>query len=114
MTIFWYIQHDENLSTLLEILRSKQLYAKFSKCEFWLDKVTFLGYIISADGVYMHPSKIAAIVNWELPRNVTEIRSFSRIAGYYRRFVQDFSIIASPLMKLLRKNTKFEWTLDCR
>ena len=87
---------------------------KFSKCEFGLDKVTCLGHVISAKEVYVDPSKIATIVNWEPPRKVTEIRSLLGLVGYYQRFVQDFSIIASPLTKLLRNNVKFEWNLNCQ
>ena len=98
----------------MQILRDKQLYAKFSKCEFWLDRVVFLGHVISAEGVLVDPKKVEAVVNWEPPTNPTEVRSFLGLAGYYRRFVQDFSIIASPLTKLLRKNTKFEWTTECQ
>ena len=107
-------EHEKHLKVVLEILRERQLYAKFSKCEFWLDKVIFLGHVISAEGIYVDPSKIAAIVNWEPPSSVTEVRSFLGLAGYYRRFVQDFSIIASPLTKLLRKNVKFLWTPECQ
>ena len=106
--------HEKHLRIVLQILRDKQLYAKFSKCEFWLDRVVFLGHVISAEGVLVDPKKVEAVVNWEPPTNPTEVRSFLGLAGYYRRFVQDFSIIASPLTKLLRKNTKFEWTTECQ
>ena len=107
-------EHEGNLRTILEVLRTKQLYAKFSKCEFWLDKVMFLGHVIFADGVYIDLSKTAAIMNWEPSKNVTEVQSFLGLTGYYQRFVQDFSIIASSLTKLLRKNLKFEWTPECQ
>ena len=102
------------MKIVLEILRERQLYAKFSKCEFWLDKVIFLGHVISVEGIYVNPSKITVIVNWEPQPSVIEIRSFLGLAGYYRRFVQDFSIIALPLTKLLRKNVKFVWTPECQ
>ena len=69
---------------ILEILRVKQLYAKFSKYEFWLNKIIFFGHVISAEGVYVDPSKITVIVNWEPPRNAIEIRSFLGLANYYR------------------------------
>ena len=103
-------EHEEHLRTILAILRTKQLYVKFSKYEFWLDKIAFLRYVISAEGVYMDPSKIAAIVNWEPPINIMETRSFLGLVGYYQRFVHYFSFIVPPLMKLLKKNMKFEWT----
>ena len=78
------LEHEEHLRIVLSTLRNKQLYAKFSKCEFWLDRVIFLGHVISAEGVYVDPNKIAAIVNWEPPRSVTEVRSFLDLASYYR------------------------------
>ena len=77
-------EYEEHLKMILGILRAKQLYVKFSKCEFWLNKVAFLGHVILAEGVYMDPSKITGVVNWELPRNITEIRSFLGLVGYYR------------------------------
>ncbi|KAH9658749.1 Endonuclease [Citrus sinensis] len=106
-------EHEEHLRTILQTLRQKQLYAKFSKCEFWLDKVVFLGHVISAEGIYVDPQKIEAVVNWERPTNVTEVRSFLGLAGYYRRFVEGFSKIAIPLTRLTRKNAKFQWNDDC-
>ncbi|KAG8474400.1 hypothetical protein CXB51_033844 [Gossypium anomalum] len=107
-------EHAEHLRTVLQILREKQLYAKFSKCEFWLREVGFLGHIVSAEGIRVDPSKISAIVNWSPPKNVSEIRSFLGLASYYRRFVQGFSMIASPMTRLLQKDVKFEWTDECQ
>ncbi|KAE8663418.1 hypothetical protein F3Y22_tig00112980pilonHSYRG00017 [Hibiscus syriacus] len=101
-------EHDEHLKIVLRTLREHRLYAKLSKCEFWLQEVSFLGRIISAQGIQVDPSKIEAIVNWKRPKNISEIRSFLGLAGYYRRFVEGFSIIASPLTKLLRKNVPFD------
>ena len=95
-------------------MRDKQLYAKFSKSEFWLREVGFLGYIVSGDGIRVDPSKISAIIDWKSPRNVSEVRSFLGLAGYYRRFVNGFSIIAAPMTRLLRKDVKFEWTEECQ
>ena len=102
-------EHAEHLRTILQILRERQLYAKFSKCQFWLDKVAFLGHGISAKGISVDPQKIEAIVNWKPPTNVFEVRSFLGLAGYYRKFVDGFSKIATPLTNLLKKDQKFEW-----
>ena len=98
---------------MLRKLREHRLYAKFSKCQFWLKEVAFLGHVISAQGIQVDPQKVAAVKNWEQPRTVTEVRSFLGLAGYYRRFVQDFSILALPLTRLTRKNVKFEWDENC-
>lgn len=106
-------EHVDHLRVVLQILREKQLYAKFSKCEFWLDSVVFLGHVISGNGIQVDPKKIEAVVNWKRPTNVTEIRSFLGLAGYYRRFVKDFSLIAKSLTRLTQKNVKFEWTDQC-
>ena len=106
--------HEEHLRVVLQILRENQLYAKFSKCQFWLDSVAFLGHVISVEGVYVDPQKIEAIVNWQPPTNVTEIRSFLGLAGYYRKFVEGFSKLAAPLTKLTRKEEKFVWSEACQ
>ena len=103
-------EHAEHLWTVLQILRERQLYAKFSKCQFWLDKVVFLGHVISAEGISMDPQKIEAIVNWKPPTNVSKVRSFLGLAGYYRKFVEGFSKIATLLTKLLKMDQKFEWS----
>ncbi|KAD6453055.1 hypothetical protein E3N88_07760 [Mikania micrantha] len=102
-------EHEEHLRAVLEILRQKKLYAKFSKCDFWLDKVAFLGHVISAEGIMMDPAKVEAITKWPVPTSVTEIRSFLGLAGYYRRFVEGFSKIVLPLTQLLRKGVKYSW-----
>ncbi|KAL0540096.1 hypothetical protein IC582_024325 [Cucumis melo] len=99
--------HEEHLHQVLETLRANKLYAKFSKCEFWLKKVTFLGHVVSSEGVSVDPAKIEAVTNWPRPSTVSEIQSFLSLAGYYRRFVEDFSRIASPLTQLTRKGTPF-------
>lgn len=85
-----------------------------SKCEFWLDQILFLGHVVSADGIKVDPKKIEAVVKWEIPKNVAEVRSFLGLAGYYRRFLEGFSVIASPLTKLLRKHVSFQWTVECQ
>ena len=99
-----------HLRLILQTLREHQLYAKFSKCEFWLDQVAFLGHVVSGDGIQVDPKKIEAITEWQRPTTVTEVRSFLGLAGYYRRFMKDFSKIAAPLTKLTQKNVNFMWT----
>ncbi|TYK04344.1 reverse transcriptase [Cucumis melo var. makuwa] len=106
-------KHEEHLHQVLETLRANKLYAKFSKCEFWLKKVTFLGHVVSSEGVSVDPAKIEAVTNWPRPSIVSEIRSFLGLTGYYRRFVEDFSRIASPLIQLTRKGTPFVWSPAC-
>ncbi|KAI3796222.1 hypothetical protein L1987_38888 [Smallanthus sonchifolius] len=101
--------HACHLREVLETLQKEKLYAKFSKCAFWLKEVQFLGHVINADGIMVDPAKIEAVQEWETPKTPTEIRSFLGLAGYYRRFIQDFSRIASPLTKLTRKEVKYEW-----
>ena len=107
-------EHEQHLKIVLQMLREKKLYAKLSKCDFWLKEVSFLGYIMSAEGIKVDPTKIEAVMNWKPPRNVTEVRSFLGLAGYYRRFVRGFSVVASPLTKLLKKGIKFEWIDKCQ
>jgi hypothetical protein len=106
-------EHAEHLRIVLEVLREKQLCAKFSKCEFWLSEVKFLGHVISQGGVSVDPSKVEAVLNWERPRSVTEVRSFVGLAGYYRRFTLGFSEIALPLTHLTRKGAAFDWDAAC-
>ncbi|XP_050222497.1 uncharacterized protein LOC126672585 [Mercurialis annua] len=106
-------EHAQHLRTVLQTLRDHRLYAKFSKCEFWLEEVAFLGHVISQSGIKVDPKKIEAVMNWKRPSSVTEIRSFLGLAGYYRRFVQDFSKLYAPLTKLTQKNAKFIWNDQC-
>ncbi|KAG8483033.1 hypothetical protein CXB51_021970 [Gossypium anomalum] len=103
-------KHDEHLCILLQVLREKELYAKFNKCEFWLREVTFLGHVVSAEGIKVDPRKIEEILEWKPPKSVSKIQSFLGLAGYYRRFVEGFSVMAVPLTKLIRKGVSFVWT----
>ena len=107
-------EHEDHLSIVLQLLRDHQLYAKFSKCEFWLTEVRFLGHVVSASGVSMDPKKVEAVMIWERPKSVFEIRSFLGLAGYYKRFIEDFSRLEAPVTRLARKEVKFEWNELCQ
>ena len=100
-------EHKQYLRVVLEKLRVHKLYAKFSKCEFWLEKVAFLGHILTTEGVVVDPEKVETVSNWQQPTNVSEIRSFLGLAGYYQRFIEGFSKIARPMTELLKKDKKF-------
>ncbi|GJT68862.1 putative reverse transcriptase domain-containing protein [Tanacetum coccineum] len=102
-------EHEVHLKLILELLEKEKLFGKFSKCEFWLQEVHFLGHVVNSEGIHVDPSKIKAVKNWKPPKTPTEIRSFLGLAGYYRRFFINFSKIAKPLTLLTRKNKKFEW-----
>ncbi|KAL0453992.1 UNVERIFIED_CONTAM: Transposon Tf2-11 polyprotein [Sesamum latifolium] len=106
-------EHEQHLRTVLQILREKQLYAKFSKCEFWIEEIAFLGHVVSKEGVQPDLAKVRAILGWEPPKNVSEVRSFLGLVGYYRKFVKDFSVVAKPLTNLLKKNAPFHWNDRC-
>ena len=106
-------EHEAHLRQVLQRLSVEKLYAKFSKCEFWLNKVIFLGHVVSDKGISVDPSKIEVIISWKQPKSVTEIRSFLGLAGYYRRFVEGFSKLAGPLTALTRKGQKYVWTERC-
>ncbi|XP_042423570.1 uncharacterized mitochondrial protein AtMg00860-like [Zingiber officinale] len=103
---------SQHLRTTLQILHDRKLFAKFSKYEFWLEKVAFLSHVISKDGVEADPAKVEAVK--AVPKNTTEIRSFLRLAGYYRKFIKGFSSIAVPLTALTKKNAKFTRGVDCQ
>jgi hypothetical protein len=105
--------HAQHLRIVLDIHREKQLYAKFSKCEFWLSEVKFLGHVIYQGGVAVDQSKVEAVQNWTRPKNVSKIRSFLGLVGYYRRFIMKFSQIALPLTRLTRKDVPFVWDEEC-
>ncbi|KAJ0513409.1 putative nucleotidyltransferase, Ribonuclease H [Helianthus annuus] len=102
-------EHEQHLRLILELLRKEQLYAKLSKCDFWLREVHFLGHVVNKDGIHVDPSKVDSIRNWPAPRTPTEIRQFLGLAGYYRRFIKDFSKIAQPLTLLTQKGVTYRW-----
>ncbi|KAK1649540.1 hypothetical protein QYE76_067345 [Lolium multiflorum] len=106
-------EHEQHLEIILETLRQHKLYAKFSKCKFWLKEVGFLGHILSAGGIAVDPAKIKTVAEWQAPTTQTEVRAFLGLAGYYRRFVEGFSSIARPMTQRLKKDKKFDWTDKC-
>ena len=105
--------HASHLSVVLQTSRDKELYAKFSKCEFWLKSVEFLGHIVSSKGIKVDTQKIEAVQSWPRTTSPTDIRSFLGLAGYYRRCVEGFFSISSPLTKLTYKTVKFQWFEAC-
>jgi len=106
-------EHVEHLRIVLQILKEKQLFAKLSKCEFWLREVSFLGHVISKGGIAVDPLKVDVVMQWESPKSVLEVRSFLGLAGYYRRFIEGFSKLALPLMQLTRKGQAYVWDSKC-
>jgi hypothetical protein len=106
-------EHEKHLRIVLQRLRDHQLYAKFSKCEFWLNTVKFLGHTISSEGISVDLSKVQEVMDWKPPTSVHQILSFLGLTGYYRRFIPNFSRIAKPLTELLKKDVKFKWDAKC-
>ncbi|GJW23174.1 putative reverse transcriptase domain-containing protein [Tanacetum coccineum] len=102
-------EHEEHLKTILELLKKEELYAKFSKCEFWIHTVKFLGHVIDSSGIHVDPTKIEAVKNWASPTTPSEICQFLGLASYYRRFIEGFSKVAKPMTELMQKNQKFNW-----
>ena len=105
-------EHKHHLSIVLQTLRDRQLYAKLKKCDFWLDKVSFLRHVVTKDGISIDPGKVDAMSNWRRPNTMIKIQSFLGLAGYYRRFIEEFSKIALSLTSLTQKGVKFEWSND--
>jgi hypothetical protein len=106
-------EHEGHLRLVLQKLQDHKLYAKLSKCEFWLEQVAFLGHVISKGGISVDPSKVQDVLSWEAPTSVSDIQSFLRLAGYYQRFIEGFSKISKPMTELLEKDKQFKWTPAC-
>ena len=97
----------------MQELRDHQIFAKFSKCDFFKDKIQYLGHVVTKKGISVDPKKIKAIEDWPVPKDVTDVRSFMGITGYYRRFIEGFSRIANSITSLQKKGKKFDWNLKC-
>jgi hypothetical protein len=106
-------EHNEHLRLVLQCLREHKLYGKLSKCSFYQSRIQYLGNVISGEGIAVDLDKVEAIMEWPAPMNVTEVRSFMGLSGYYRWFVEGFSKIANPIIELQKKNKKFFWTEEC-
>jgi hypothetical protein len=105
-------EHEEHPRIMLQRLCDHQLYVKFNKCEFWLIEVQFLGHVISSEGISVPPGKVREVLDWKPPRTVYQVRSFLGLAGYYHRFIPNFSKIAKPITDLLKKGEKFVWNAE--
>ena len=106
-------EHWDHLRIVLQALREHQLYAKCSKWEFWLTEVRFVGHVVSASNVSLDPENVEAVMSWERPKSIFEIRSFLGLAVYYIRFIEDFSRLAKPMMRFTRNEVEFKWNDLC-
>jgi len=107
-------EHVDHVKEILFRLRKFTLFAKLEKCQFHKNSVEFLGYIVSSKGITMDPAKIKAVQDWPAPKNIKDIQSFLGFANFYRRFIKDFSKIVTPITKLLRKDTKWDWNSEAQ
>jgi hypothetical protein len=107
-------EHTKHLHTVLQRLWDHHLYAKFSKCDFWLREIKFLGHTISQDGIIVDPEKVQEVMDWKPPTTIWQIQSFLGLTGHYRRFIPDFSRIAKPMTELLKKGVKFDWVRNVK
>ena len=106
-------EHEQHLQLALQVLRDNQLYAKMEKCDFWLQEIQFLGHMVSKEVISVDPAKVEVVMRWERPKSVFEIHSFLGLAGYYLRFIENFSRIACPMTRLTRKGVSFDWNDKC-
>jgi hypothetical protein len=106
-------EHEEHLWVMLQRLQDHQLYARLSKCEFWINDVPFLGHVISPEGITVDRSKVRDVLDWRLPKSVHQVQSFFGLAGYYHRFILNFSKISKPITELLKKGNKYVWSKYC-
>nr|GEV10255.1 reverse transcriptase domain-containing protein [Tanacetum cinerariifolium] len=107
-------KHREHLKAILELLKKEELYAKFSKCKFWIPKVQFLGHVIDNQGIYVDPAKIESVKDWASPKSPTEIHQFLGLTGYYRRIIEGFSKVAKPMTKLTQRKRHYLYENKCR
>ena len=101
-------EHEQHFQLALQVLRENKLYAKLEKCDFWLQEIQFLGNMVSKEGISMDPAKVEAVIRWERTKSVFEIRNFLGLAGYYRRFIENFSRIACLMTRLTHKGVNFD------
>jgi hypothetical protein len=106
-------EHEEHLRIVLQRLQEHHVYAKFSKCKFWVKEVLFLGHLISPEGIAVNLGKLREVLDWKLSTSVSQVRSFLGLAGYYQRFILNFSKIAKPIIELLKKGNKYVWGVAC-
>ena len=99
-------EHEEHVRKVLQLLREHKLYAKKSKCKFFSPQIEYLGFIVSEEGISVDPAKVKDIIEWPIPKNVSEVRGFLGITGWYRTFIKDYAVIAAPLIGLLKKGAR--------
>ena len=102
--------HIPHVRSILEVLRQHKLYAKVEKCEFHKDQMTFVGYLVSKEGIGMDLAKVSAVLDWPTPKIVKEVQSYLGFANFYRKFINNYSALTTPLTSLTRKTTKFAWS----
>jgi len=106
--------HKKNLQIILQTLRELQLYAKYGECDFFKEQIQYLRHVITKYGIVVEPEKIKVIMEWHVPKNVANIRSFMGLSGYYRKFIEGFSKVAYPLTSLQKKGRNLKWTVECQ